>query len=50
VPNEKENLTVADLLARLGFAPPGADLDETLRWALIELILRRENPETPEES
>ena len=33
---------VRDLLARLGFSPPGNELDEAIRWALIELKLRRE--------
>jgi hypothetical protein len=38
---DDENLTVASLLATLGFGSPGANIDEALRWALVELYLQR---------
>lgn len=38
----KDQPTVGSLLRDLGYDPPGNNLDEALRWALIELKLRRE--------
>ena len=36
-----DRLTVAKLLEELGYQTKAGDLDESLRWALIELKLRR---------
>lgn len=36
-----DRLTVASLLEDLGYETKAGDLDETIRWALIELKLRR---------
>lgn len=37
-----DRLTVAKLFEELGFAVDQGNLDEAVRWALIELKLRRE--------
>lgn len=34
--------TVSDLFESLGFGRPGTDIDTAVRWALVELHLRRE--------
>jgi hypothetical protein len=37
------DFNVSGLLVALGFDSPGNNVDEALRWALIELWLRRTN-------
>lgn len=39
------DLTVKALLEQLGFPSTQSDLDESLKWALVELALRRRAPE-----
>ena len=36
-----DNPTVKDMLAELGFPTVAGDLDEAVRWALVELHIRR---------
>lgn len=40
-------MTVRELFERLGVANPGNDIDEAVRWALIELLLRRQAEKEP---
>lgn len=43
--------TVRELFELLGFSAPGTDIDEAVKWALIELKLRREKDENdPQQS
>jgi hypothetical protein len=41
VTEDGDRLTVRHLLEEMGFPGEGGDLDEALRWALVELKLRR---------
>ncbi len=35
-------MTVGELLKALGFDAPASEIDETLKWVLVELYLRRQ--------
>lgn len=37
----KDDATLADMLEALGYGRPGNDLDDVLKWVLVEVVLNR---------